>query len=61
MAGEARLPRGTRGGGVHAVLRAPQGRPEGAAETEDRGSLGGEVQRAQQGHGGQADATASEG
>lgn len=58
MVGEEGIQASARGGGVHAVLRAPQGRQERAAETEDRGPLSGEVQRAQQGHGGQTDAAA---
>lgn len=60
MDGEAGVQAGSCGGGVHAVLRAPQGRQERADETEDRGPIRGEVQRAQQGHGGQTDAAAAQ-
>lgn len=58
VVGEAGVQESTRGGGVHAVLRPPQGCQERAAETKDRGPLSGEVQRAQQGHGSQTDAAA---
>lgn len=60
VAGTANIQANTRSGGVHAVLRAPQGCQERAAEAQSRGPLGGEVQRTQQGHGSQADAAAAE-
>lgn len=60
MVGEEGVQASTSSGGVHAVLRAPQGRQEGADEAEDGGPLSGEVQRAQQGHGSQTDAAAAE-
>lgn len=60
VAGEAGVRACAHGGGVHAVLRSPQGQQEGAAEAEGRSSLSGEVQGAQQGHGGETDAAAAQ-
>lgn len=45
--------------GAAAVLRAQAPGPQGAAEAAGGGTLGGEVGRAQQGHGGQADDAAA--